>query len=81
MLFFAAIAAVLALAARHTLGDTGLPLRSRHGGWDGGWDGGREDGRHGAVSSESAFCSSVGIELIKAGGNAADAVSLFIHTR
>lgn len=28
----------------------------------------------GAVSSESALCSRVGIDLLKAGGNAADAV-------
>jgi gamma-glutamyltranspeptidase len=29
----------------------------------------------GAVASETAICSRVGIDLLKAGGNAADAVS------
>lgn len=29
----------------------------------------------GAVASESEICSNIGIELLKAGGNAADAVS------
>jgi hypothetical protein len=31
--------------------------------------------RLGAVASESSICSSIGIELLKQGGNAADAVS------
>ena len=35
------------------------------------------DGRLGAVASESKVCSQVGIDLLKAGGNAADAVSIF----
>ena len=30
----------------------------------------------GAVASENKICSSIGIDLLKAGGNAADAVSL-----
>lgn len=30
----------------------------------------------GAVASENSICSRIGIELLKAGGNAADAVSL-----
>jgi gamma-glutamyltranspeptidase len=34
-----------------------------------------EDGRHrGAVASENSICSRIGIDLMKAGGNAADAV-------
>ena len=33
-------------------------------------------GRHGAVSSESQLCSGVGLQILRAGGNAADAVSL-----
>ncbi len=32
---------------------------------------------HGAVASESTRCSQIGIDLMKAGGNAADAVSAF----
>lgn len=31
--------------------------------------------RLGAVASESSICSNIGIELLKQGGNAADAVS------
>ena len=34
-----------------------------------------EQDKQGAVASESAVCSRIGINLIKAGGNAADAVS------
>lgn len=30
--------------------------------------------KHGAVASESAVCSRIGIDLLKAGGNAADAM-------
>lgn len=30
--------------------------------------------KHGAVASESKICSQIGINLMKAGGNAADAV-------
>ena len=33
-----------------------------------------EDGKLGAVASESKICSNIGIDLLKAGGNAADAV-------
>ena len=32
--------------------------------------------KRGAVASESSVCSNIGIDLIKDGGNAADAVSL-----
>ena len=32
--------------------------------------------RCGAVASENKLCSQIGIDLLKAGGNAADAVSL-----
>ncbi len=35
----------------------------------------------GAVASESAVCSHIGVELIKEGGNAADAVSLWLLLR
>lgn len=38
-------------------------------------DGLATNGRHGAVASESTTCSQIGINLMKAGGNAADAVS------
>ena len=31
--------------------------------------------KRGAVASESSVCSNIGIDLIKGGGNAADAVS------
>lgn len=34
-----------------------------------------EDGKLGAVASESSICSRHGIEMLKMGGNAADAVS------
>ena len=34
----------------------------------------------GAVASESKLCTQVGIDLLKAGGNAADAVGLFQGT-
>ena len=34
-----------------------------------------ESNRHGAVASESKLCSQIGIDLMKGGGNAADAVS------
>ena len=76
MLFFAAIAIalVLTVATPHALGDARLPLRSRSNSYD---DGG---GRAG-VSSESALCSQVGISLVEQGGNAADAVSMFIQPR
>jgi gamma-glutamyltranspeptidase / glutathione hydrolase len=33
----------------------------------------------GAVASESSVCSNIGIDILKEGGNAADAVSLIIH--
>jgi gamma-glutamyltranspeptidase/glutathione hydrolase len=33
-----------------------------------------EEGKLGAVASESKICSQIGIELLKAGGNAADAL-------
>ena len=33
-----------------------------------------EDGKLGAVASENKICSHIGIDLLKAGGNAADAV-------
>ena len=36
-----------------------------------------ENDQLGAVASESAVCSRIGVELLKAGGNAADAVCLF----
>ena len=36
--------------------------------------------RLGAVASENKVCSQIGIDLLKAGGNAADAVSLAIRT-
>jgi gamma-glutamyltranspeptidase/glutathione hydrolase len=32
------------------------------------------DGQHGAVASESDICSHIGIDLLKLGGNAADAM-------
>ncbi|KAI9759873.1 MAG: hypothetical protein M1840_003075 [Geoglossum simile] len=69
MLFFAAIviALVLAVAAPHALGDTRLPLRSRSG-----FD--LDGGRLAAVSSESSLCSQIGIDLVRQGGNAADAM-------
>ena len=35
--------------------------------------------RLGAVASENKVCSQIGIDLLKAGGNAADAVSLAIR--
>ena len=34
--------------------------------------------RHGAVASENKVCSQIGIDLLNAGGNAADAVRLFL---
>jgi gamma-glutamyltranspeptidase len=34
------------------------------------------DAKLGAVASEAATCSKIGIEILKQGGNAADAVSL-----
>lgn len=37
-----------------------------------------EKDQRGAVASESAVCSRIGVNLIKAGGNAADAVSFMI---
>ena len=33
------------------------------------------DGKLGAIASESKICSQIGIDLLKSGGNAADAVS------
>jgi len=36
----------------------------------------QENDKLGAVASESSVCSQIGIALIKAGGNAADAVCL-----
>ena len=40
----------------------------------GNWE--SEPGRLGAVASESSICSRHGMEMLKKGGNAADAVSL-----
>ena len=37
----------------------------------------QENDKLGAVASESAVCSRIGVDLIKAGGNAADAVCSF----
>ena len=37
-----------------------------------------EDGKLGAVASENKICSQIGIDLLKAGGNAADAVGIAI---
>ena len=51
--------AICALASQIYLGDE--PARSG-------------DARHGAVASENSVCSQIGIDLMKAGGNAADAV-------
>lgn len=35
-----------------------------------------ESDKHGAVACESAVCTSIGIDILEKGGNAADAVSL-----
>ena len=35
------------------------------------------DGRLGAVASENKICSKIGVDLLRAGGNAADAVSTY----
>ena len=35
-----------------------------------------EDGKLGAVASENKICSQIGIDLLKVGGNAADAVGI-----
>lgn len=37
----------------------------------------RQSKKHGAVVSEKQICSQIGVDLLKAGGNAADAVSHF----
>jgi gamma-glutamyltranspeptidase len=34
------------------------------------------DAKHGAVASEAAVCSQIGIDILKKGGNAADSVSI-----
>lgn len=39
----------------------------------------QENDKLGAVASESAVCSRIGVDLIKAGGNAADAVCIQIQ--
>ena len=39
----------------------------------------QESAKNGAVASESAVCSRIGVDLIKAGGNAADAVCMKIY--
>ena len=39
------------------------------------------DAKLGAVASENKICSNIGIELLRAGGNAADAVIYSAHTR
>ena len=41
----------------------------------------QESDKRGAVASESAVCSRIGIDLLKAGGNAADAVSNYIKIK
>ncbi len=39
------------------------------------------DTKLGAVASESSVCSKIGIDILKKGGNAADAVSsIYIHS-
>jgi hypothetical protein len=48
-------------------------------GWNPSTAGGGGDGKTGAVASESDICSNIGIELLRRGGNAADAVSLPFH--
>jgi gamma-glutamyltranspeptidase/glutathione hydrolase len=35
-------------------------------------------GKHGAVATEVKECSDLGVELLKKGGNAADAVSILV---
>lgn len=50
-----------ALLAESVLGHTEPPLLRHH-------------DRNGAVASEASECSRIGVELIKEGGNAADAV-------
>ena len=37
-----------------------------------------ENNRLGAVASENRVCSQIGIDMLKAGGNAADAVRIFL---
>ena len=37
-------------------------------------------GTRGAVSSESSICSEIGLDLLRQGGNAADAVSTILRT-
>lgn len=39
----------------------------------------REVVHHGAVASEHKVCTQIGVDLLKAGGNAADAVRCSIH--
>lgn len=44
-----------------------------------GWHHGFAPGKLGAVASESSICSGHGTEMLKMGGNAADAVSILDH--
>lgn len=45
------------------------PGQSAYDGWE------KQDDRLGAVASESSICSGYGVDMLKMGGNAADAVS------
>jgi len=71
LLCFALAALTLAVISRAALGNHVVRL-SVHG-HDALND--EDGGRLGAVASESSICSRIGVDLIKDGGNAADAVS------
>ncbi|KAK4560915.1 hypothetical protein LTR86_004870 [Recurvomyces mirabilis] len=51
-----------------------LPSWPSHGGYDGGVGDDCDDNKLGAVASESSICSNIGIDVLKAGGNAADSM-------
>lgn len=58
----------VALAALPSIKATSIPLNSTS----------VNDGKNGAVASESSICTDIGIDILKVGGNAADAVSSII---
>lgn len=66
------LAALLLISCSHAMFGYTLPINKREPKQF------QESAENGAVASESAVCSRIGVDLIKVGGNAADAVRLII---
>lgn len=64
-----ALSLLYGLSAVHTAAGLSIP-RGKPEGY-------KSTGKHGAVASEVAVCSEAGVDMLKMGGSAADAVSVF----